>query len=123
MTADPRVEAVTAARAQHRPLSAGWLGGVRCSVCDWEDRALLWPDHLDAVAVAALDAYDGPRFSSVVHECCERPTEADLRERIAQEIEACLPTPCRDLGRGCACSLCYETHAYRDAARIARGGA
>ena len=48
-------------------------------------------------------------------------TEAALRERVAQEIEACLPTPCPDLGRGCACSLCYETHAYRDAARIARG--
>ena len=107
MTADPRVEAVS---------EALWR----------DDSCGNTRDHyrdLAAVAVAALDAYDGPRFSSVVHECCERPTEADLRERIAQEIEACLPTPCRDLGRGCACSLCYETHAYRDAARIARGGA
>lgn len=45
-----------------------------------------------------------------------------LRERIAQEIEAMLPTiPCPDFDRSCACSLCYETHAIRSAAAVARG--
>lgn len=60
------------------------------------------------VVVAALDAYDAPKFTSVVHECCERPTEVDLRERIAQEIEAAHRT---------APDCC----AYDVAARIARG--
>lgn len=111
---DPRVEAVTEALETH------YASGYYCR-CGEEVNSVA--GHMAAAAVAALDAYDGPKFNSVVHECCERPTEADLRERIAREIEACLPTPCRDLGRGCACSLCYETHAYRDAARIARGQA
>jgi len=70
VTADPRVEAVADAL--------------------WKDDACgNTRDHyraLAVVAVAALDAHDGPKFSSVVHECCERPTEADLRKRIAQEI-------------------------------------
>jgi len=88
MSDDLRVMAVSQARASHQPLTAGWPGGWKCSACDWVDRAIFWRDHLDEVAVAALDAYDAPKFSSVVHECCERPTEADLRERIAREIEA-----------------------------------
>lgn len=104
---DPRVEAV--ADALGGPM--GWT--------TWRADAL----RIAAVAVAALDAYDLDRETPEGGRKAAAVARAVLaeRERIAQEIEACLPTPCRDLGRGCACSLCYETHAYRDAARIARG--
>ena len=86
MTADPRVEAVMAVMRRdgwtwcdyHEPVD----DPGECSDCDEAHAATA------SRAVAALDAYDGPKFSSVVHECCERPTEVDLRKRIAQEIEA-----------------------------------
>ena len=91
MTADPRVEAVAEALRS----------------CYRADEPFT-PAALAPIAVAALDAYDGPKFSSVVHECCERPTEVDLRKRIAQEIEAAHRT---------APDCC----AYDVAARIARG--
>ena len=68
---DPRVEIVRQALGGHLGIAAPPAG--QCCA---------------EVVVAALDAYDAPKFSSVVHECCERPTEADLRERIAREIEA-----------------------------------
>ena len=58
MSDDPRVTAVSQSRASHQPLTAGWPGGWKCSACDWVDRAIFWLDHLDEVAVAALDAYD-----------------------------------------------------------------
>jgi len=105
MTADPRVEAVMAVMRRdgwtcdyHEPVD----DPGECSDCDEAHAATA------SRAVAALDAYDGPKFSSVVHECCERPTEVDLRKRIAQEIEAAHRT---------APDCC----AYDVAARIARG--
>jgi hypothetical protein len=72
--------------------------------------------------MSSVDVFTGEQVEAMCASAVARAVLAE-RERIAQEIEACLPTPCRDLGRGCACSLCYETHAYRDAARIARGQA
>lgn len=46
--------------------------------------------HLRGCLPMTLEAFPFARypgtFSSVVHECCERPTEVDLRKRIAQEI-------------------------------------
>jgi len=91
MATDPRVEAVRQALGGHLGITDPPAG--QCCA---------------EVVVAALDAYDAPKFSSVVHECCERPTEADLRKRIAQEIEAAHRT---------APDCC----AYDVAARIARG--
>lgn len=99
MTADPRVEAVAVA----------W--DLDTDLDTFDDP--VWPRRLAAVAVAALDAYDAPKFSSVVHECCERPTEVDLRERIAQEIES----KCRYMNHENR-RLCQRCTA---AARIARG--
>ena len=112
------MEAVTAARAQHRPLSAGWLGGVRCSVCDWEDRALLWPDHLDAVAVAALDAYTAREAG---YPTMRDSDEADLRERVAQEIEAESRENAHAACGDPSCADCSYVAALDHAARIARG--
>ena len=78
-------------------------------------------ERMAAVAVAALDAYDAPKFSSVVHDCCLRPTEADLRERIAAAIEAEANVQYEggagtntEYGRGVADGM-------ESAARIARG--
>ncbi len=85
MTSDPRVMAVSQARASHQPLTAGWPGGWKCSACDWVDRAIFWLDHLDEVAVAALDAFDNSGDGLSVY---RRHIEASVRERIAQEIEA-----------------------------------
>ena len=84
--------------------------------------------------VAALDALDGavcacgsPLALGVVHRPvspCYLPTdEADLRERIAAEIEAAravAPSESRDIGLG-ADWIDGETCAYEHAARIARG--
>jgi len=60
VTADPRVEAV--AEALRRRYRA--------------DEPFT-PAALAPIAVAALDAYDGPKFSSVVHGCCERAEQAE----------------------------------------------
>lgn len=96
MAADPRVEAVRQALGGHLGITDPPAG--QCCA---------------EVVVAALDAYDAPKFSSVVHECCERPTEVDLRERIAQEIES----KCRYMNHENR-RLCQRCTA---AARIARG--
>lgn len=93
MTADPRVEAV---------FEALWR----------DDSCGSTRDHyrdLAAVAVAALDAYDRkhPIFADATHYAA---VEADLRERIAQEIEA-------------AHRAAPDCCAYDVAARIARGQA
>ena len=77
VSTDPRVLAV--AEALRR-----WPNGVWLTL----PGPVLLHRQAAEVAVAALDAYDEPKFRSVVHECCERPVEADLRERIAAEIEA-----------------------------------
>ena len=96
MATDPRVEAVRQALGGHLGITDPPAG--QCCA---------------EVVVAALDAYDAPKFSSVVHECCERPTEVDLRERIAQEIES----KCRYMNHENR-RLCQRCTA---AARIARG--
>lgn len=95
MTADPRVEAV--AEALHASEHAGEMTR---SCPAWDDAA---------IAVAALDAYDRkhPIFADATHYAA---VETDLRERIAQEIEAAHRT---------APDCC----AYDIAARIARGQA
>jgi len=95
MATDPRVEAVRQALGGHLGITDPPAG--QCCA---------------EVVVAALDAYDAPKFTSVVHECCERP-EADLRERIAQEIES----KCRYMNHENR-RLCQRCTA---AARIARG--
>ena len=81
--ADPRVEAVAEA------LAILDNACVPENECFWEcaESALSRMRDYAAVAVAALDAYDGPKFSSVVHECCERPTEADLRQKIVSALD------------------------------------
>lgn len=82
VTPDPRVRAVEVAIGLgHTPLG--------CSLC--QKRGILCPTHAAEVAVAALDA-----------------TEADLRERIARDVEeACAAT----VGHGAPCSWCV--HATR----------
>jgi hypothetical protein len=72
VSADPRVEAVAGALAELPFIRTGFLNRRRVA----------------AAAVDALDAYDGPKFSSVVHECCERPTEVDLRAAREELDEA-----------------------------------
>ena len=78
-------------------------------------------EGLAEVAVAALDAYDEPKFRSVVHECCERPVEADLRERIAAEIEANACVVCQKAGRAKRGARHTPCGYWFAAARIARG--
>ena len=116
---DPRVEAVAEALAildNARPENE----------CFWEcaESALSRMRDYAAVAVAALDTYDLDRETPEGGRKAAAVARAVLaeRERIAQEIEAMLPTiPCPDFDRSCACSLCYETHAIRSAAAVARG--
>ena len=102
MTADPRVEVVAEALSRY-PAAEPFT-----------------PAALAPVAVAALDAYDAPKFSSVVHECCERPTEADLRERIAREIDDLAVVVAEDPS-GQMTSPAEVAHWLRRAADGARG--
>lgn len=119
MSDDPRVMAVHLERGRHVRVDRD--GSPRCA-CGWS-----WPDgraddferHVAAVAVAALDAHDRehrPEVSEIGLESWANllrvidNRDAELRQRIAQEIEAAHRT---------APDCC----AYELAARIARGQA
>ena len=93
MTADPRVEAVAEAlaRTYGGPYTAAADAlrkdpGHECSGRAETALRAAWPKAA-AIAVAALDAYDRkhPIFADATHYAA---VETDLRERIAQEIEA-----------------------------------
>jgi hypothetical protein len=114
---DPRVNIVEDALDAYLVDHPRWCDQPCCEFTDEREASYAaLVREAAAIAVEALDAYDGPKFSSVVHECCERPIEADLRERIAQEIEAHYSAP-DDKG-----STDYD-EGLRTAARIARGQA
>ena len=86
-----RIEAAAEALFIHRDADVFYADiwknyGCECGWSSELDDADSLREHQAEAVMAALDAYDGPKFSSVVHECCERPTEVDLRKRIAQEI-------------------------------------
>ena len=106
MATDPRVEAVRQALGGHLGITDPPAG--QCCA---------------EVVVAALDAYDAPKFSSVVHECCERPTEADLRERTAGDLESRACVKCQKVSRQLRGRAHDPCGYWLAAARIARGRA
>ena len=124
MTADPRVAVVSDARHFHA--LTGYGPDTRCVCGEWRSGSTVeWNDHCSAAVLAALDAYDREHMGALgaqAHAVLVHDIEANLRERIARDIEAAATNPCEEFDRGCACGRCESHEDWTDAARIARGG-